>query len=96
MEYGVDAPILFWQVNMICNPRNNATDGKKVQPNVERAYEIASMPRGSAQLTHKQDHPHSVEHPNGVYQHTLPSIHWTGPRQSLWYQSITIVAIENH
>ena len=35
MEYGVDAPILCWQVNMIGNPRNNATDRKKVQPNVE-------------------------------------------------------------
>ena len=44
IEYGVDVPILFWQVNIICNPRNNATAGKKVQPNVEQAYKIASMP----------------------------------------------------
>ena len=51
---------------------------------------------GSAQLTYKQDHPHSVEHPNGACQYTLPSIHWTGLRQSLWYQSIAIIAIENH
>ena len=48
MEYDVDALILFWQVNMICNPRNNANDGKNVQPNVERACKIASMPMGSA------------------------------------------------
>ena len=63
---------------------------------MERAYEIASLPMGSAQLTYKQDHPHSVEHSDGAHQHTLPFIHWTGPRQSLQYQSITIVAIENH
>ena len=29
IEYGVDEPILFWQVNIICNMENNATDGKK-------------------------------------------------------------------
>ena len=32
MEYGVDAPILIQQVDMICNPRNNATDGKISNP----------------------------------------------------------------
>ena len=32
MEYGVDAPILFWQVNTIYNPRNNAIDGKRSNP----------------------------------------------------------------
>ena len=32
MEYGVDAPILFQKVNMIHNPRNYATDGKKSNP----------------------------------------------------------------
>ena len=32
IEYGVDASILFWQVNAICNPRNNATDRKKSNP----------------------------------------------------------------
>ena len=32
IEYGVDAPILCWQVNMIYNPRNNATDGKRFNP----------------------------------------------------------------
>ena len=32
IEYGVDTPILFWQVNMICNPRNNVTDGKRCNP----------------------------------------------------------------
>ena len=32
MEYGVDVPILLWQVNMICNPRNNAMDGKRSNP----------------------------------------------------------------
>ena len=29
IEYGVDAPILFQQVNTICNLKNNATDGKR-------------------------------------------------------------------
>ena len=32
IKYGVDVPILFLQVNMICNPRKNATDGKKSNP----------------------------------------------------------------
>ena len=32
MKYRVDAPILFWQVNMIYDPRNNATDGKRCNP----------------------------------------------------------------
>ena len=32
MEYGVDVPILFQKFNMICNPRNNATDGKRFNP----------------------------------------------------------------
>ena len=32
MEYWVDAPILCWQVNMIGNPRNNATDRKRSNP----------------------------------------------------------------
>ena len=32
MEYGVDAPILFQQVNIIHNPRNNATDRKRSNP----------------------------------------------------------------
>ena len=32
MEYGVDAPILYWQVNIIGNPRNNATDRKRSNP----------------------------------------------------------------
>ena len=32
MEYGVDVPILFQKVNMIHNPRNNATDGKRSNP----------------------------------------------------------------
>ena len=62
---------------------------------MEQAYEIASMPTGSAQLTHKQDHRHSFDHPDSAYHHILPSIHWTGPKQSLRYQNITIVAIEN-
>ena len=45
---------------------------------MEQAYEIASVPMGSAQLTHKQDHPHSVEHPDGAYQHTcaIYSLDW--------------------
>ena len=96
IEYGVDVPILFWQVNTICNPRFNAANGKKVQSNVECIYEIASVPIESAQSTYKQDHPHLIEHPDSVGQHTLPSIHWTRLRQSLRYQSITIVAIENY
>ena len=32
MEHRVDVSILFWQVNMIHNPRNNATDGKRSNP----------------------------------------------------------------
>ena len=32
MEYRVDAPILLRQINMICNPRNNASDGKRSNP----------------------------------------------------------------
>ena len=32
MEYRVDAPILLQKVNMICNPRNNAADGKRSNP----------------------------------------------------------------
>ena len=32
MEYRVDVPILFRQVNMIRNPRNNATDEKRSNP----------------------------------------------------------------
>ena len=32
MEYGVDVPILFWQVNMICNLQNNAADRKRSNP----------------------------------------------------------------
>ena len=32
MEYWVDVPILCWQVNMIGNPRNNATDRKRSNP----------------------------------------------------------------
>ena len=32
MEYGVDAPILFWQVNTICKPRNNVANGKRSDP----------------------------------------------------------------
>ena len=63
---------------------------------MEQAYEIASMPMGNAQLTYKQDHPRSVEHPDGACQYILLSIHWTGPRPSLQYQCITILAIENH
>ena len=41
---------------------------------MEQAYEIASILTGSAQSTHKQDHLHSIEHPDGACQHTLPSI----------------------
>ena len=32
MEYRLDAPILLQKVNMICNPKNNATDGKRSKP----------------------------------------------------------------
>ena len=32
MEYRVDVPILVWQVNMICNLRNNATNGTRSNP----------------------------------------------------------------
>ena len=32
IEYAVDAPILFWKVNMIYNLRNNAADRKRSNP----------------------------------------------------------------
>ena len=32
IKYRVDAPILFWKVNTICNLRNNATDRKQSYP----------------------------------------------------------------
>ena len=63
---------------------------------MEQAYEIASMLMGSAHSIYKQDCPHSVEYPDSAYQHTLPFSHWIGPRQSLQYQNITSIAIENH
>ena len=58
MEYRVDVRILFRQVNMIHNPRNNANDREKgPNPIWLQAYEIASMLMGNTQLTHKQDLP---------------------------------------
>ena len=32
IEYRAYAPILFQEVNMRCNPRNNATSGKRSNP----------------------------------------------------------------
>ena len=32
MEYGMDVPILFLKINMICNLRKNATDKKRSKP----------------------------------------------------------------
>ena len=37
---------------------------------MEQAYEIASMPMGNMQLTHKQDHPHLAKYHGNICQHT--------------------------
>ena len=45
---------------------------------------------------YKQAHPYSDEYPDSAFQHTLPSIHWTGLILFLQYQSMTNIAIENN